>query len=84
MPKKEEFFVRNLIETEATRLGGEIEVQLLNSIGQAVAVEYVSSDASSVTVGGVTVEQPVILAAARLPKGQGTYVNCQGEEIRPF
>ena len=84
MTQSERFFVVRLEASEASQSGGEFEVQLLKTNGQAKAVAYASRDASSVVVGDIEIDQRVTLAAAHLPEGQGVYVNRDGEEISPF
>ena len=77
-------FVVHLSVADTIRLGGDIEIQLLNSHGQATAVAYIASGCKSIVVGGFEIDTCVVRHAKLLKEGQGAYFDLTGQEVPPF
>ena len=64
--------------------GYAFAIQILDASGRARSVGYVGSTESELVVDSHTVPLQVIGAARRQPKGQGDYVNENGDSVHPI
>jgi hypothetical protein len=81
---REWYFVRKLHPHEQPASGARFEVQILDDDGRAIAVGYLTADATKLLIDGRSVPQPVLEAAKQRTEGQGEYVGPNGQGLPPF
>jgi hypothetical protein len=79
------YFVMQLADADPQRSSGyEFGIQILDARGRAKSVGYLGSSEKELTVESHVIPQQVIEAAMRQQKGQGDYVNRNGESVHPI
>jgi hypothetical protein len=77
------YFLSHLIPGDVTDATGPFEIQVLNDVGQGVAVAYFSAP-GDIVIDGHVVPPAVVVAATTLPIGFGYYVNAGGAWVDPW
>lgn len=80
----ERYFVTYLRDNECKDINKPFEIQILDEIGQCIAVSYLSSEQEELIIEGKQIPNAVIQAAKKQPIGKGDYVNECGKSIFPF
>lgn len=84
MAARAAYFLSHLIPGDMPAAIGPFEIQVLNDIGQGIAVAYFSAPGGEILVDGHSVPSSVIAAAMTLPIGFGYYANASGEWVDPW
>jgi hypothetical protein len=84
MPQKKNYFVRHLPLDDTRRSKGhQVQIQLVDKYGRALAFVYASSTDLSVDLGGAAVPNEVLRAARLLDPGRSEFVRSSGEVMSP-
>ena len=78
------YFLSHVIPGDMPGATGPFEIQLLNDIGQGIAVAYFDAPGGDIVIDGHVVPPAVVAAAMTLPIGFGYYANASGEWVDPW
>lgn len=81
---KKWYFVSHLNKSDQLQRGMPFEIQVLNSVGQAVACGYVDENTAVFEIQGQLIPIEVINAARQQNVGNGDYVDENGKTLPPF
>lgn len=82
---KQRYFVLHLAKPRSGQTSGKpFEIQVLDSRGRGRLLGYAGYTEETLEVGGHSIPKAVLEAARRQPKGQGDYVDSEGNSIPWF
>ena len=84
MDDRAAYFLSHRIPGERPDATGPFEIQVVNDIGQGIAVGYFSAPDGEIVIDGHMVPACVVAAAMTLPIGFGYYANANGEWVDPW
>lgn len=84
MAERAAYFLSHLIPGDVRGATGSFEIQVLNDIGQGIAVAYFHAPGGQIVIDGHAIPAAVVAAAVTLPIGFGYYANVSGEWVDPW
>lgn len=84
MADRAAYFLSHLIPCDVPDATSPFEIQVLNDIGQGIAVAYFSDPGNEIVIDGHAIPPAVVAAAMTLPIGFGYYANASGTWVDPW